>query len=94
MPPGGGSGQAVSGTSRGVAGAGRTRDQPYSDRHVHIERETREEKRGMWVHAHNFDSRATGTGSGERGRGFRAACILVHCARRSTLDAAAITIPR
>ena len=30
----------------------------YSDRYVHIEREAREAKRGMWAHAHNFDPRA------------------------------------
>ena len=30
----------------------------YSDRYVHVEREAREAKRGMWAHAHNFDPRA------------------------------------
>ena len=30
----------------------------YNDRYVHIEREAREAKRGMWAHAHNFDPRA------------------------------------
>ena len=30
----------------------------YSDRHVHVEREARKAKRGMWGHAHNFDPRA------------------------------------
>ena len=30
----------------------------YSDRYIHVEREAREAKRGMWAHAHNFDPRA------------------------------------
>ena len=30
----------------------------YSDRYMHVEREAREAKRGMWAHAHNFDPRA------------------------------------
>ena len=30
----------------------------YGDRYVHVEREAREAKRGMWAHAHNFDPRA------------------------------------
>ena len=30
----------------------------YGDRYLHIEREAREAKRGMWAHAHNFDPRA------------------------------------
>ena len=30
----------------------------YSDRYMHVEREAREEERGMWSHAHNFDPRA------------------------------------
>ena len=30
----------------------------HSDRYVHVEREAREAKRGMWAHAHNFDPRA------------------------------------
>ena len=30
----------------------------YSERYIHVERETREAKRGMWAHAHNFDPRA------------------------------------
>ena len=30
----------------------------YSERYMHVEREAREAKRGMWAHAHNFDPRA------------------------------------
>ena len=30
----------------------------YSGRYIHVEREAREAKRGMWAHAHNFDPRA------------------------------------
>ena len=30
----------------------------YGDRYIHVEREAREAKRGMWAHAHNFDPRA------------------------------------
>ena len=30
----------------------------YGDRYVHVEREAREARRGMWAHAHNFDPRA------------------------------------
>ena len=30
----------------------------YSDRYIHVEREARKAKRGMWGHAHNFDPRA------------------------------------
>ena len=30
----------------------------YSDRYMHVERQAREAKRGMWAHAHNFDPRA------------------------------------
>ncbi|MCE2481332.1 MAG: thermonuclease family protein [Alphaproteobacteria bacterium] len=30
----------------------------YGDQYLHMERETREAKRGMWAHAHNFDPRA------------------------------------
>ena len=30
----------------------------YNDRYIHVEREAREAKRGMWAHAHNFDPRA------------------------------------
>jgi len=29
----------------------------YSDRYMHVERQARETKRGMWAHAHNFDPR-------------------------------------
>ena len=30
----------------------------YGDRYLHVEREAREARRGMWAHAHNFDPRA------------------------------------
>jgi len=30
----------------------------YSDRYIHVEREARAAKRGMWAHSHNIDPRA------------------------------------